>query len=164
MADPAIKIIPTPYEDVLTLLHSESLRNVEQAIAGKLRMRIVEDYSNVCTNYTRSDISVSGMTVGEVDALLTSRRDEIVAFGIRLLKDQEATSEEEFPEDEEQDQSEKKEVHGLGTGFGVKYAIFFNFLANRTSAEFRAYLKNRRIPNQAKFAKALRSVYEETRQ
>ena len=163
MADPPIKVIPTAYDDVLALLHSETLRTVEQGIALEVGSRIVEDYSNVCTNYTRGDISVSGLTVAEIESLLIARRKEIVTFGIRFLRDQEASrDEEEYPDGEEQDPSETEELLGLGTGFGIKYAIFYNFLANRTPAEFRAYLKNRRVPHHAKFAKELRRVFDES--
>jgi hypothetical protein len=164
MADPPIKVIPTPYDEVLALLHSDALRGVEQAIASQVGSRIIEDYSNICTDYTRGDMSVSGLTVAEIVSLLVFRGDEIIAFGIRFLRDQEASrDEEEYPEGEEQDPSETVEVHGLGTGFGIKCAIYYNFLANRTLAEFRAYLKNRRIPHPAKFARELRRVFEESR-
>lgn len=162
MPDPAIKVIPTPYEDVLKLLHSDALRSVEQAIATAVRTPIVADYSNVCTNFTRADISVSGLTVGEIESLLVSRRHEIIAFGVAFLRDQDATrDEEEYPVGEEQEPPETNAVEGLGTGFGIKYAIFCNFLANRTPAEFRAYLKNRRIPHQARFAMDLRRVFDQ---
>src|SRR5882724_8623516 len=99
MADPPINVIPTAYDEVLALLHSEAVRTVEQAIASEVGSRIVEDYSNICTNYTRGDISVSGLTVAEIESLLIARREEIVAFGIRFLRDQEASrDEEEYPE------------------------------------------------------------------
>lgn len=161
MADPAIKVIPTPYQEVLSLLHSDSLRAVEQSIADAVGYRIVEDYSSTCTSYTQGDMSVSGLTVAQTEALLASRRDQIIKFGVAFLRDQAATDDaEEFPEGEEQDPSAAVEVQGLGVGFGIKYAIFYNFLANRTPAEFRAYLKNRRIPDQARFARELRRVFD----
>jgi hypothetical protein len=162
MPDPPIKIIPTPYEDVLKLLHSDALRTVEQAIASAVRVSIVEDYSNICTNLTRGDMSVSGLTVAEIESLLVSRRSEIIAFGVRFLRDQEAThDDEEHPEGEEREPPESTAVEGLGTGFGIKYAIYYNFLANRTPTQLRAYLKNRRIPHQARFAKELRRLFDQ---
>lgn len=164
MPDPPIKIIPTQYDQVRALLLSDVLRIVEQTIAAQVGSKIVEDYSNACTNYTRADMSVSGLSVAEIESLLVSRRHEIIAFGVSLLRDEEAIrDDEENPEGEEQDPSETVEVHGLGTGFGINYAIYYNFLTNRTPAELRAYLKNRRIPHQAQFAKALRRVLEVSR-
>lgn len=165
MADPGIKVIPTPYQDVLALLHSSTLRAVEQSIAAAVGSRIVEDYSSASTSDTQADMSVSGMTVAQTEALLVSHRDPIINFGIAFLRDQTATDDaEEFPQGEEQDPSETVEVHGLGVGFGIKYAIFYNFLAHRQPAEFRAYLKNRRIPHQARFARELRRVFDAVQQ
>jgi hypothetical protein len=165
MADPAIKVIPTPYQDVLALLRSDALRAVEQAIASEVGSRIVETYSTSSTNYTQADLSVSGMTVTETETLLVAHRDQIIKFGVAFLRDEAATDDsEEYPEGEEQDPSETVEVQGLGVGFGIKYAIFYNFLANRTPAEFRAYLKNRCIPHQAKFARELRRVFDAVQQ
>jgi hypothetical protein len=162
MAEPAIKVIPTSYQDVLALLHSDALRTVEQAIAARVGSRVVQDYSVACSTFTQADVSVSGLTVAEIEALLLARRDEIVAFGVRFLRDEEATrDDEEYPEGEEQDPPQTEEVHGLGTGFGIQYAIYYNFLASRTAAEFRAYLKNRRVPHHARFARELRRVFEE---
>jgi hypothetical protein len=161
MADPAIKVIPTPYQEVLALLHSAALRAIEQAIAAAVGSRIVEDYSSSSTSYTQADMSVSGMTVAQTEAVLVSHRDQLIRFGVAFLRDEAATADaEEFPEGEEQDPCEMVEVHGLGVGFGIKYAIFYNFLAHRTPAEFRAYLKNRRIPHHAKFARELRRVFD----
>lgn len=160
MADPEIKVIPTPYPEVLALLRSDALRAVEQPIAAAVGSRIVEDFSS-CTSYTQADISVSGMTVAEAEALLISHRDQIIKFGVRFLRDQAATDDtEEYPEGEEQAPSETVEVQGLCVGFGIGYAIFYNFLAHRTPAEFQAYLKNRRIPHRARFARELRRVFD----
>ncbi|NLS98146.1 MAG: hypothetical protein GXX96_38945 [Planctomycetaceae bacterium] len=156
---------PTPYQEVQALLHSDALRAVEQAIASETGSRIVEDYSTACTTYTQADMSVSGMTVGETEALLLAKRDQIVRFGIAFLRDQAAADDsEEYPEGEEQDPSETVEVHGLGVGFGVKYAIFYNFLVHRTPAELLAYLKNRRIPHHTRFAQELRRLFDAVRE
>jgi hypothetical protein len=161
MADPAIKVIPTPYQEVLALLRSDPLRAVEQAIAAAVIMRIVEDYSSASTSATQADMSVSGMTIADTASLLVSRRDQLIKFGVALLRDEAATDDaEEFPDGEQQDSPKTVEVQGLGVGFGIKYAIFYNFLARRTPAEFRAYLKNRRISQHARFAQELRRVFD----
>lgn len=164
MAEHDIKLIPTSYQDVLALLRSEALRAVEQAIATAVGIRIVENYSTTCTTYTQADMSVSGMTVAQTETLLVSHRDLIIKFGIAFLRDEEATDDaEEFPDGEGQDPSGTAEVLGLGVGFGIKYAIFYNFLAHRTPEEFCAYLKNRRIPHHARFARELRRVFDSVR-
>jgi len=164
MAKTQIKIIPVEYSEVVDLLHSDCLQQVEKAIASQTGMRIVEDYSPACTSYTQAEISVSGLTTAQLRELLASHRDEIIAFGIAFLRDEAATQDdEEFPEGEEQDASEAIEVLGLGVGFGIRYAIWFNFLANRSTAEFNTFLENRRVPHRAKFARELRRVFQKIR-
>jgi hypothetical protein len=161
MSDPIIKVIPTPYHEVLALLKSDTLRDVELPIISAIGSRIVEDYSTTCTSFTQADMSVSGMTVTQVTALLMNHQEELVRFGIAYLQDRAANHEtEEYPEGEEQDPSETVEVLGYGVGFGIKIAILYHFLAHRTTAEFRSYLKNRRYPHQAKFARELRRVFD----
>ena len=161
MADRSINVIPTSYQEVVELLKSDAVESVEHAIAGAVGSHIVADYSSACTSYTQADLSVSGMTVAETEALLIRERDQIIKFGVAFLRDESANDDsEEFPEGEEQEPSQTVEVHGLGVGFSIKYAIFYNFLANRTPTELRAYLKNRRIPHQARCARDLRRVYD----
>lgn len=164
MAEPTIRVIPTPFRAVQALLQSDTLRAIEQAIAAEIGCRIIEDDSTGSTSSTQADLSVSGMTVADAEALLLAERDSITRFGIAFLRDSAATDNtEEYPEGEEQDPPENEQFLGLSAGCGIKYAIFYNFLAHRTPAEFRAYLKNRRIPHQAKFARELRRVFDEVR-
>jgi hypothetical protein len=162
MSKPVIKVIPTPFQRVLALLHSDALHTVERAIASQVGSRIVENYSTACTSYTQAEMSVSGLTVDEIESLLLTHRDRIIALGVRILRDEAATrGVEEHPEGEEQEPPEVIETLGLGTGFGIKYAIYYNFLAHRTPAEFAAFLKNRRIPHAARFARELRRLFGE---
>jgi hypothetical protein len=159
MADPAIKVIPTAYQDVLALMRSEALGAVEQPVAAAVGLRLLEDYATTIVSALQADLSVSGMTVADAEALLLTHRDRIIAFGIAFLRDKAATDDaEEYPEGEEQDPPGPGTVLGLSAGFGITHAIYFNFLTNRPAPDFRAYLKNRRIPHQAKFAKELRRL------
>ena len=163
VAAPAIRVIPTPFHDVLALLHSPALRAVEQAIVAKTGSRIVEDYSVTRTSMTQADLSVSGMTVAEAESLLITHRDRIIAFGVALAPDDSTDHDGEFPEDEEQDASEPVEVLGMAVGFSVGLAITYNFLANRTASDYLAYLKNRLVPHQARTARELRRVFDAIR-
>ncbi len=161
MDDPTIRVIPTPYQDVLALLRSDALRAVEQSIAVAVGSHILEDSTIASTTRIQGDLSVSGMTIAETESLLLAQRDQIIRFGIAFLRDEAATdTAEEYPEGEEQDPPKIVSVLGLGVGFGISYAIFYNFLARRTPAEFRVYLRNRRVPHQARFARELRRVFE----
>ena len=155
---------PSPFQQVLALLRSDDLRAVEQAIAAAVGSRIVEEYSITCTAYTQANMSVAGMTVAESEALLASHRDQLIKFGVGFLRHEGATDNSEDLQGQEQDSPETVGVHGLGVGFGIKVAIYYNFLAHRTPAEFRAYLKNRRIAHQARFARELRRVFDSVQQ
>jgi hypothetical protein len=147
-----ISITPTSYQDIVSLLTSEELAAVETPIADRCRMKLLRDLESTTTSFRQAEVSVSGMTAPEIREYLALHQARLVAFGIRFLGDARATQdEEEYPDGEEQDPNGKSEVIGLGTGFGVTYAIYHNFLTNRTHAEFRAFLKNRRIPKHTKF-------------
>ena len=158
-----IKIIPTVYHEVMTLLGSEALAAVEVPIAARRHLKLIHDHGTASTTYIRAEISVSGLTSADLEQYLTLHKEEIIRFGVRFLGDQDATSEEqEYAEGEEQDPAEGSEVLGLGNGFGIKIAIYHNFLTNRTPPELLAFLKNRRIPKAATFARDLTRVYGES--
>jgi hypothetical protein len=162
MPDPPIKVVPFTFAEVLDVLHSASLRKVEQGIAQQTGQRIIEDYSPVCINLTLASMSVSGMNAAQIQALLDNESERLIAFGVKFLREEGMTrDEEEHALGEEEEPSTLVEVRGLGTGFGITYAIYYNFAANRTPAEFRAYLKNRRIGGAAKFASQLRRILQE---
>lgn len=145
MADPAIRIIPTEYHEVLALLRSETLRSLEEEIAAAAGYSIREDYSSVCTSHRQADMSVSGLTASEIAALLAASREQIVRFAIACLRGSVVA---------------RGERPVLGAGFGISHAIQFNFLVHRTPAEFRAYLKNRRTPNAARVIRELRAALD----
>lgn len=145
------------------MLKSDALSAVEQPIAAQRRLKIVYDDGTASTSHIRAEISVSGMTTAAIGEYLSHYQEAVIHFGVRFLGDQGATSDEqEYPVGEEQDPPGESEVLGLGNGFGIKIAIYHNFLANRPPAEFVAFLKNRRIPKAAKFARDLARVYGES--
>jgi len=155
-----IPIIPASYPEIVALLQSDELAAVETPVAAHRHLRILRDLESSTTSSVQAEVSVSGMTVSDIRNYLVAHRDRLIAFGIRFLGDADATrDEQEYPEGEEQEADGESEVLGMGVGFGVKYAIFHNFLANRTPAEFRAFLKNRRIPKHTQFAKELARVF-----
>lgn len=155
-----ITLIPTSYQEIVALLMSDELAVVESPIADQCRLRIIRELTSARTSYLQADVSVSGMTIAEIRQYLVLYRNHLVEFGVRLLGDSDTAQEEqEFAEGEEQDEDGESETVGLGVGFGVNYAIYHNFLANRPAAEFRAFLKNRRIPHHTTFAKKLERVF-----
>ena len=158
-----ITVIPTTYQDVAALLKSDALSVVEESIASKCGLKIICDYGTASTSYTQAEISVCGMNTDQIRDYLITNRESVINFGVLFMNDDEATSDEqEYPEGEEQDPDGESETLGYGNGFGIKVAIYHNFLANRTPAEFREFLKNRRIPRHTKFAKELARVFADS--
>lgn len=159
-----IQIIPTVYQEVLALLKSDVLAAVEQPIAAGRRLKMIYDDGTASMTYLRAQISVSGLTTADIAKYLSQNTDALIRFGLRFLGDHEATSDDqEYPEGEEQDPPGESEILGLSNGMGIKMAIYHNFLANRTLSELLAYLKNRRVPKAANFARDLIRVYGESR-
>jgi hypothetical protein len=167
MAKSSIKAISTPFLEVVAVLQSPSLTRVEEGIAAAIGKPILREYSSVYVSPTQAAMSVSGMSPTQIQKFLDEHQDALITFGIRFAQDADATKEEEeYPEGEEPDDEDEDSNSvslGMGTGFGVIYAIYYNFLANRTPEDFREYLKNRRIPYHAKFAKELRRVFDEAK-
>ena len=156
----SLTVAPTSYQHVVSLLKSDALSNVERPIASKCRLNITYDHGAASVSYTQAEISVCGMTTDELADYMTNNVDALIDFGVRFMNDEDsARDEQEYPDGEEQDPDGDSETVGYGNGFGIKVAIYHNFLSNRTPSEFRAYLKNRRIPKHTKFAKELARVF-----
>lgn len=158
MVDVPVTKHTLPLDEVLALLQSEKVRSVEQAISLQVGNRILEDYSSENVTTLQADIAGSGMTIADIETLLTARSAEVAALGARFLQDAKATTEETNPAPET---SPSLVLDGLGTGIGIQYAIFHELLANRPAADLIEYLKNRRIPHPAEFAAELRKSYDE---
>lgn len=162
-----ITVIPVTPQEIAALLNSDELSAVESAIAERCEFEVLRELDSATTSDVQSEVSVGGMTVAQILSFLATHKSQLIEFGVRFLADDAATDEEqEFPVGEEQDpddEDEDSETIGYAVGFGVKYAIYYNFLANRPAAELRAFLKNRRIPQHTKFAKELARVFAERR-
>ena len=160
-----IHIIPTTHQEVVALLTSDELDAVESPIAERCRFNILHDLSSTTTSSVQAEVSVSGMSVSEIVDYMVNHRKHLIEFGVRFLGDDDATNDEqEYPEGEEQVPDGESVSLGYGVGFGVKYAIYHNFLSNRPAGALRAFLKNRRIPRHTKFANELARVFTDTQE
>jgi len=150
--------------EVKQLLASPELAAVEEAIAARAGQRVHRDSVDVTYTYTQIELGFTPLTADEVSRRLREERDGLVEFGVAFLADPEATeSTDEFPPGEEPgpgDEGETIAELGLGCGFGITYLIYLYFLRERPRPEFTTYLKKRRIPFAAKFARDPRRVYE----
>lgn len=152
------------HNDVLALLLSGALADVESAIADRTQNTICRDYLKTTARLTQAEISLSGLSVDEISSILRDQHDSVIEFGIRFLQDEAATEDtQEYPEGEEPDPEDVDRVvanQGLGVGFGVTYAIYWHFLTNQAAKDFTEFLQKRRIPGARKFTTDLRRIHD----
>ena len=146
-----IELQPVEFKRVADLVASQVLNSVEQPIADSVGLKILEP-SDLTLTWTKGELSVGGIPFDEFEDYLRSNRENLIDFGIAILRDQHELGD-EYPEGEEQDPPGDSETLGLSAGFGITHAIYFHYTFDRTAKELRAYLKNRRIPHRAKYAK-----------
>ena len=150
------------YRQVIQLLESDALRSVEEPIAAAHRLKILADNSTVRVNRTTAELSVCGMTINEIKDCLLTNREAIIELALQI-KNKGTDDREEYPEGEEEEEGDNQSgtVLGMSRGFGLLFAIYYDFLSRRTGKEFRAFLKNRRIPRHTKYAKELEVLFGE---
>lgn len=154
-----IELQQIDFKRVVELVGSPTLNSVEQPIADTVGLKILEP-SALTLSWTMGELSVGGIPVDEFEDYLESNRKNLIAFGIEILRDEHDLGE-EYPEGEEQDPPGDRKTLGLGAGFGITHAIFFHYTFDRTAKELREYLKNRRMPHRAKYAKLLEGIRDD---
>jgi len=144
------------------ILISNELSEIEVAITKECKTYVNKEHIDFTIGVLRREIDNSGLTITYIREQLKLKKDSIIKLGIQLLKVlRDKPIEEEYPQGEEAPAREKTKTissNGLGVGFGVKYAIYLDFLENNPN-ELPAYIKKERIPNAAKFAKTLAQLY-----
>jgi len=149
--------------EVELLLKSEDLSFIETSIAKGCGTYVNKDHLDFTIGILRREIANSALGINSIKDLLRSKKDSIIKFGIDFYKTQAGEPHiEEYREGEEVNEDEKSNVlesHGLGIGFGIKYAIYFNFLENDMQDELLNFLKAQRIPYAKDFAKTLNKVH-----
>ena len=152
MTDKAIK----------TILTSAELTEIENAITKHSETYVNKEYIDFTVNILRGEIENSGLTIDYIRNQLLLKKTQIIKLGINILETlKNKPIEEEYPKGEEIPNSEKSIIissHGIGIGFGIKYAIYLDFLENRPK-ELLDYIKKDRIPKADKFYKSLVKLY-----
>ena len=95
-----LTIISVSHQDVLALLRSDALAAIENQIASQCGLRIIYDDSSASTSCTQAEISVCGMTTDQIEDYLNVSKTSLIDFGARFLNDDDATSDEQDPDDE----------------------------------------------------------------
>ena len=152
MTDKAIKAILT----------SAELSEIENAITKQSETYVNKDSIDFTVNILRREIENSGLIIEYIRNQLVLKTNQIIKLGIQILETLKGkTIEEEYPKGEEIPKSEKSIIiasQGIGIGFGIKYAIYLDFLENRPK-ELIDYIKKERIPKADKFCKTLIKLY-----
>ena len=149
--------------EVELLLKSEDLSFIETSVAKECNTYVNKEHLDFTVNILRREITNSGLDINYIKELLSSKKMPIIKFGIDFIKKQvNEPHVEEYPEGEEVSEVEKSKVlesQGLGIGFGIKIAIYFNFLEKDIQDELLNYLKAEKIPFASNFAKTLNRIY-----
>ena len=152
MADNAIKEI----------LSSNELSEIEVAITNECKTYVNKEHIDFTIGIVRREIANSDLTIDFIRKQLSLKKDAIIKLGIQILKAQRGKSyEEEYPKGEIPPEGGKTKIissNGVGVGFGIKYAIYLDYLENKPK-DLTEYLKKERIPYAAKFSKNLFELY-----
>ena len=152
-------------QEAKQLLLSPELAAVEEAVAAELGLRLLRDMRVTTYSQVEIDVGFTPLTYAQVIERLRADRDLLVRFHVAMARDPEATDDtEEYPPGEEPDPADLPrtiEVLGLATGFGITDVVRLYYLRERPRGDLTALFKKQRIPFAAKFARAVRRVFNE---
>ena len=156
-----LKFLVTDNE-IENILYSKELLEIETSIASQCKTYVNKEFVEFTIGILRREISNSGLTLDYIRQLLSLRKGSIIRFGIQLLNNLKGKPiEEEYPKGERVPKTNKPEIissQGVGIGFGIKYAIYLDYLENRPK-DLINYLTKERIPKANKFSKILGKLY-----
>ena len=156
-----LKFLVTDHE-IEDILYSKELFEIEASIASHCKTYVNKKFVEFTIGILRREISNSGLTLDYIRQMLSLRKGSIIKFGVQILNNLKGKPiEEEYPKGERVPKSNKLEIissQGVGIGFGIKYAIYLDYLENRPK-ELINYLTKERIPKANKFSKILDKLY-----
>jgi hypothetical protein len=153
------------HQQAKQLLQSPELAAVEEAIAARTGQRVLRGMNPVVEiQRVEIDVGFTPLSFEQITASLKSDRELLISFWTAVLGVKESPEEAdgEFPPGEELDPADRSrtiEVIGLGSGFGIKAAVYLYLLRDCPKAELTNYLKKARIPFAAKYGRELRDVF-----
>jgi hypothetical protein len=149
-------------DEIRNILNSNELSEIEAYITSECKTYVNKEFIDFTIDILRREITNSGLAITYIEQQLVLKKDLIIKLGIKILKTlRNKPIEEEYPKGEEIPRNEKSKVitsHGVGIGFGVKYAIYLDFLENNPK-ELIQFIKKERIPNAEKFSKMLQKFF-----
>lgn len=125
-------------KEVTNLLKSDSVINIENAIAEQKECEIYKDDLPLLLNFINDEITQSELSIAELKSFINNNSDKVIAFAINFLADQSPKS--------------------LSTGIAITYSIYLIYLEYKGNQLLEAYIKRRRIPNAKKFLLQLKKA------
>lgn len=148
--------------DIREILISSELSEIEVAIADECNTYVNKEFIDISIGFIRREVDNSCLPISYIREQLKLKKEKIIKLGIQIIKyTREEMIEEEYPEEEEPSEIEKTKIvssNGIGVGFGIKYAIYLDFLES-SPKELLTFIRKERIPNASKFAEALTKLY-----
>ena len=141
------------FEQAVSLLTLPEVKEIDRSVGDALGFRVIPAES-ASKWHLLAEVSQAGLPVEEVAATLESRKEAIIAFGIRWNRRcSQVDHGEEFDprEGDQQDDSRQRTVVGLSEGAAVTYALYLIYAAIGMK-DLTAYLKRRRMPHASKVA------------
>lgn len=152
------------YDDLRELLKSEPVTGIERQIAAKQNLNILQ---NETITYLQRELSAANIDKETAISILESEADELLAYCLAVIDDEEMTEDaevEEYPEGEEPDENDidcdNTVVLGIANGIALTRMCEFHCLKNRKYLDLLVFLKWGRIPFHKKYASQLKRVYK----
>lgn len=131
-------------------------------ITNECETYVNKDYIDFTIAILRKEIENSGLTIEYIREQLLLKKKSIIKLGIQILNAlKDKPIEEEYPKAQGIPGSKRPQIissYGVGIGFGVKYAIYLDFLETKPK-ELIDYIKKEKIPKANKFYKTLQELY-----
>lgn len=146
------------------LFDHPTINEFEERVAGALKQTVYTHYKDELSKLINKEIKLSGIDEADLLTLFTEDKEDLFNFTFNAYsKEIKLDDIEEYPEGEELTEEEKPvtvERFGPSIGFGIKFAIYYNFLKNDKNAELGDFLKAMKIPYSSRFKKRLIGYYK----
>jgi hypothetical protein len=149
--------------DVEALLRDPSYVTLERHIAEAVDQPLLPDYLDFVLPLVTNDLNETQLTLAHARQLLSNRLPEAAAFGVALIRGEDAVPDEQEwdpSEGNQQEQRHKGERVGLSPGFGLLALVYLHFLNSGRETELLALLKRRRVPHAKRFLARLKSYHQ----
>ncbi len=148
--------------EIKEVLKSDELSQIEESITEVCKTYVNKEFIDFTIGVVRREITNSNLSLEYLKKQIAEKKESLIKFGIRfMLASKNAPIEEEYPEGEGVPRNERPKVissQGFGIGFGIKYAIYLDFLENNPK-ELINYIKKERIPKAQKLNDLLIKLY-----